>query len=131
MRKTAFLVLVFVLFGCSGNSNIPSMEEEPNISILVECPDGNVSETLKLNALESPISLLEAMEIMGFSVEVEEHPVYGNRVVGINGVREIPEQNLYWFFYIDGDFSSVGVDGILLDKANNIQQIKWILKQAG
>jgi hypothetical protein len=78
------------------------------------------------DALETAYNQTQNAAVFSFALQfygTYQGPPYGPLgylVIGLNGVYDLPTQNTYWAFYVNGVMAAKGIDSTLLDPGDAI-----------
>jgi hypothetical protein len=113
MKKIALFLTLFLLFIYSPTL---ALETTGTFRIINDKKETIISKEVSFQEGEA------LYEVTKRAFDIEESK--GN-IVSINGVYSIPEKNLHWAAFVNGEFVEPGLDEVLL-YAND--QVLWALK---
>ncbi|RBW69191.1 DUF4430 domain-containing protein [Bacillus taeanensis] len=124
MHKTKFFLLFFVLFLVSqassysvlANETAASEDKTATISIVSFTNELIVAKEVQFNENES---LLDVMK-REFNIELED-----GLIVSIEGHKSIPNENIHWALFVNGDVQTIAADEISLQTSD---YIRWSLE---
>jgi hypothetical protein len=124
MHKTKFLLSFFVLFFVIQVSSYPVLANEiaeseaktATISIVSFTNELIVAKEVQFNENES---LLDVMK-REFNIELQD-----GLIVSIEGHESIPDQNVHWALFVNGDVQTIAADEISLQSSDFI---RWSLE---
>lgn len=112
------LVLVFSLVGCKKDDDVSN--EDPVYTEDCEIGEGKNTYYLHVVADDMDITLTVSTDETNLGKSLRETKIvkgdetdYGLYIKKVNGVRaDYEKDGAYWAFYIDGEVSMTGVDGV-------------------
>lgn len=103
LRFALGLLLGSSLEGCG--TKISWQEEKPQAKVIVD--DGVTQREIVVD-LSGQMTAFEVLVGTGILVGASTHPSFGPFIEGIGKTKQNPIKNLYWLYYINGEFAQVG-----------------------
>lgn len=113
MRQFVFLFVLILFLGCTQQ---PPTAGNVSVNIILDFPgmQNDSNQTIQLSSSSTALTALKAVAETG----TEGIAGFGTIVKSINGV--VQNNTNYWAFYINGNYSMVGVDGYFVQEGDTI-----------
>lgn len=99
-----------------------------NVTLSIDKGSSKRSYSLEMDKNSTVLQLLQkGSSTYGFSLYYTNNGAYGAFIEEIDGVRNSPSQGLYWLYYINGKYASVGAS---VQKINEGDTVLWKYQSA-